>query len=120
METVFPYSRTVGDARRSATWRRNLHHWRGRQFESVRLLREHASDTEARRQDAICELMDMANVPNTAQAHRRAYPKLWTQRIRRHLGDPPRPEALVRWRRRRSCKRVHKIGVLDLAMWASL
>ena len=120
MDTVYPYSRTVGDARRSATWRRNLHRWRGREFESVRLLREHASDTEARRQDAICELMDMANVPNTAQAHRRAYPKLWTERIRHHLGKPPRPEALVRWRCRRSDKRVHKISVFDLAMWASL
>jgi len=111
MALVPPFNQTVEQARRTDTWRRPVHRWRGRQLDTMELLRELSHDAKGRRRRAICVLMDEADVPNTAQAHRRAYSRLWTDRVSRQLGSPPRPEALVRWRRRLAEQRAGSVHV---------
>ena len=101
MGPVKPFMLNEGQALRSSTWRRlPLHRWRGRQMDTTTLIRKLAADATAKRRRAICRLMDEHGVANTERAHRQAYARIWTDRVRGRVGLPPRPDTLVRWRTR--------------------
>ncbi len=101
-KVVKPYVQSKAEAARTASWRRHpVHQWRGRSLSTAALMPLLVPIAAARRRDAICRLMEENGIANTERGHRHAYATIWTDRVRRRLGDPPRPATLVRWRRKR-------------------
>lgn len=88
---------------RRSTWQRvRMHRIGDRHLDTVELtvdLKAKAKQREASRRHAICALMDLNRIPNTAGAIAAAIERLWTPRVYSTLGIPPHPSTIVRWRK---------------------
>lgn len=92
---------------RRSTWQRvRMHRIGDRHLDTVELTvdlkakaKTKAEERAALRRRAICELMDLNGIPNTAGAIAAAIERLWTPRVYSTLGVPPHPSTIVRWRK---------------------